>query len=59
MTPVILALLAALGIGAAGFALAPSLLGSSRADKRLKALRGDLALSRVTSSSQRTRETRR
>ena len=36
------ALLAIVGVGAAGFALVPSLMGSSRADKRFKALQGDI-----------------
>ena len=42
MTPLVLALLAVVCVGAAGFALVPSMLGSSRVDKRIKALQGDV-----------------
>ena len=59
MSPLIYALLAIVGIGAAGFALVPSLLGSSRADKRKKALQGDIQASRRQSSEDRSRDTRR
>lgn len=59
MTPIILALLAAVCVGAAGFALVPSLLGSGRADKRIKALQGDVRLNRATASADRTRDARR
>ena len=38
MNPLIYAILAIVAVGAAGFALVPSLLGSNRADKRIKAL---------------------
>src|SRR5690606_15433752 len=44
---------------AAGFALVPSLLGSSRADKRIKALQGDIQANRRTADAARTRDTRR
>jgi tight adherence protein B len=59
MTPIILALLAAVCVGAAGFALVPSLLGGGRADKRIKALQGDVRLNRATADATRTRDTRR
>src|SRR5688572_23959751 len=53
------ALLAIVGVGAAGFALAPALLGSSRADKRFKALQGDIQVNRRNADVARTRDTRR
>ncbi|HEY0919925.1 type II secretion system F family protein [Devosia sp.] len=59
MSPLILALLAAICVGAAGFALAPSLLGASRAGKRIKALQGDIQANRAATSAARTREQRR
>ena len=59
MTPLIFAILAIVGIGAAGFALMPSLLGSNRADKRMKALRGNLTVNRQDTNTQKTRELRR
>ncbi|MEO6395275.1 MAG: type II secretion system F family protein [Devosia sp.] len=53
-------LLAVLGVGAAGFALVPSMLGSSsRADKRIKALQGDIQANRRDADVTRTREGRR
>jgi tight adherence protein B len=59
MSPLIYALLAALAIGAAGFALVPALLGSNRADKRMKALQGDMQANRRESNAARDRESRR
>ncbi len=59
MSPLILALLAAVCIGALGFAVVPSLLGSSRADKRMKALQGDIQANRRESNAERDRENRR
>jgi len=59
MSPLILALLAVVCVGAAGLALVPSLLGSSRADKRIKALQGDVQANRRESSAARTRDLRR
>jgi tight adherence protein B len=59
MSPLIYALLAIVGIGAAGFALVPSMLGSSRAEKRKKALQGDLQVNRRQNTEERTRDTRR
>jgi tight adherence protein B len=53
------ALLAIVGVGAAGFALVPSLMGSSRADKRFKALQGDIQVNRRNADVARTRDTRR
>ena len=59
MSPLILALLAIICVGAAGFALVPSLLGSSRAEKRIKALQGDIQANRRTATATRSRDTRR
>jgi tight adherence protein B len=59
MTPLVLAILAVVCVGAAGFALVPSLLGGSRADKRFKALQGDIQANRRDANVQRTRENRR
>lgn len=59
MSPLIIALLAILCLGAAGFAFIPALLGGSRADKRLKLLQGDLQANRRTGQVQRNREDRR
>jgi tight adherence protein B len=59
MSPLILALLAVLAVGAAGFALVPSMLGSSRAQKRIRALQGDIQANRRESNAARDRELRR
>ena len=59
MTPIVLALLAVVAVGAAGFALVPSLMGSGRAEKRIKALQGDVQLNRRLNNDERTRDTRR
>lgn len=59
MNPILLAILAAVCVGAAGFALVPSLLGSGRAGKRMKAMQGDIRTARTTADAARTRDTRR
>ena len=59
MTPLILAVLAIVGVGALGFAFVPQLMGSSRADKRIKALQGDIQANRRTADAERTRDNRR
>src|SRR6218665_437261 len=59
MNPLIFMVLIAVCVGAAGFALVPSLLGGGRADKRIKALQGDIQANRREASASRTRETRR
>lgn len=59
MTPLLLALLAAVCVGAAGFALVPSLMGGGRAEKRMRALQGDIQANRRQSTEVRSRETRR
>lgn len=59
MSPLVLALLVVVCIGALGFALVPSLAGSSRADKRMKALQADVQVRRQVVSADKVRETRR
>ena len=59
MEMLLYALLAIVGVGAAGFALVPTLMGSSRADKRIKALQGDIQLNRRNADAARTRDNRR
>lgn len=59
MTSLLLALLAAVAVGAAGFALVPSLLGGGRAEKRIKALQGDIQVNRRLNNDARTRDMRR
>jgi tight adherence protein B len=59
MSPLIFALLAVVAVGAAGFALVPSMLGSGRASKRINALKGDMQANRREASATRTRESRR
>lgn len=59
MSPLVLALLAAVAVSAAGFALVPSMLGSSRASKRMKALQGDIQANRRENNAARTRDSRR
>jgi len=59
MTVILLALLAAIMVGTAGFALMPNALGGSRAEKRRKAFQGDISVKRVETSATRTRDARR
>jgi len=59
MSPLILALLVIVGVGAAGFALAPAMFGSRRADKRMRALQGDIQANRREADATRSREDRR
>lgn len=59
MTPLILAVLAIVCVGALGFALVPALLGGGRANKRIKAMQGDVQANRRTASLERNRDTRR
>ena len=59
MSPLVYVLLAVLCVGAAGFALVPSLLGSNRADKRRKALQGVVRANRQENNAARDREQRR
>jgi tight adherence protein B len=60
MDVLLYAILAIVGVGAAGFALVPSLLsGPSRADKRMKALQGDIRANRQVAETVRNRDARR
>ena len=59
MNPLLFMLLIAVCVGAAGFALVPSLLGGDRAGKRIKALQGDIQANRREASASRSREARR
>jgi tight adherence protein B len=59
VNPLIFMVLIAVCVGAAGFALVPSLLGGGRADKRIKALQGDIQANRREASASRNREARR
>jgi tight adherence protein B len=60
MNPLVLALLAIIGVGALGFALVPSLLpGTNRVDKRIKAVQGDVQLQRREADASRNRDVRR
>ncbi|MET0439880.1 MAG: type II secretion system F family protein [Devosia sp.] len=59
LTTILLAVLAVIAVGAAGFALVPSALGNTRADKRLKAYQGDIRTTRRELDVNRTRDARR
>ena len=59
MTTILLVILAMVTVGAAGFALVPSALGGGRAEKRRKALQGDIRVNRLEASAARTRDDRR
>ncbi|WP_332688959.1 type II secretion system F family protein [Devosia sp.] len=59
MTTILLVILAMITVGAAGFALVPSALGGGRADKRRKALQGDIRVNRLEVDAARSREDRR
>lgn len=59
MSPLVLALLAIVSVGALGFVFAPGLLGSGRADKRRKAMQGDYQATRKAISADRSKEDRR
>lgn len=59
MSPIVLGILVLVCVGALGAAFVPALAGSSRADKRMKALQADVQVRRQTVSADKTRETRR
>ena len=59
MNMLVYALLAIVGIGAVTLAFVPQLLGSSRADKRMKALQGDVQANRREADASRSRDDRR
>ncbi len=58
-TTLLLLVLFAVTIGAAGFALVPSALGNKRAEARMKAFQGDIRANRQTADASRVRENRR
>ena len=59
MTTILLVILAMVTVGAAGFALVPSALGGGRAEKRRKALQGDIRVNRLEATAARSRDDRR
>ncbi|NOZ33543.1 MAG: type II secretion system F family protein [Alphaproteobacteria bacterium] len=59
MTPIILIVLAVVAVLAGGFALVPGMASGGLADKRKKALRGEIPSPRVAESAKRQRDTRR
>jgi tight adherence protein B len=59
MNPLVYIVLGMVGLGALVMAFVPSLMGSSRADKRMKALQGDIQANRRETSAARNRDERR
>jgi tight adherence protein B len=59
MSMILLAVLGFVAVAAGGFALVPSLLGSTRADKRIKALQGDIQANRRDATNARNKDSRR
>lgn len=59
MTTILLIVLAMITVGAAGFALVPNALGGGRAEKRRKALQGDIRVNRLEVDAARNRDERR
>ena len=59
MNPIILVILAGVSLATLAFALAPSFMGASRADKRRKALQGNIQLNRREALAERSRADRR
>lgn len=59
MNTILLVILAMVTVGAAGFALVPSALGGGRAEKRRKALQGDMRVNRLEANAARSRDERR
>ena len=59
MNVLVYVLLAVVGIGAVTLAFVPQLMGPSRADKRMKALQGDIQANRREASASRNRDDRR
>lgn len=59
MNVLLLAFLAIVTVAAAGFALVPSMLGNSQADKRRKAFQGDIQVNRRENDATKTRDSRR
>ncbi|QDZ12982.1 type II secretion system F family protein [Devosia ginsengisoli] len=59
MNTILLVILAMVTVGAAGLALVPSALGGGRAEKRRKALQGDMRVNRLEANAARSRDERR
>jgi tight adherence protein B len=59
MDVLVYVVLAIVGVGAAGLAIVPAFSGSSRADKRMKALQGDIQVNRRNAETARSRDVRR
>jgi tight adherence protein B len=59
MTVILLAILAMVAVGAAGFALVPSALGGGRAEQRRKAFQGNTRVNRLENDAARNRDQRR
>ena len=59
MSILVYLVLGVVGLGALALAIAPQLMGSSRADKRMKALQGDIQGNRRAADVVRTRDDRR
>ncbi|WP_127144408.1 type II secretion system F family protein [Pelagibacterium montanilacus] len=59
MSPLVLAILVIICVGALGAALVPSIVGGGRAEKRFKALQGDQQVRRVDQAASRSRDSRR
>jgi len=59
MNLLVYGLLGIVALGAIAFAFVPQLSGSNRADKRIKALQGDIQANRRTADAERTKDSRR
>ena len=59
MNAILFILLAMIAVGTAGFALVPNAFGGGRADKRRKALQGDIRINRLEVDAARNRDDRR
>src|SRR3569832_2988641 len=59
MIALVFLILGVVGLGALAMAFVPSLAGSNRADKRMKALQGDIQAYRRNAEVSRSREDRR
>ncbi|WEK03564.1 MAG: type II secretion system F family protein [Candidatus Devosia phytovorans] len=59
MQTILLIILAMVTVGAAGFALVPNAMGGGRAEKRRKALQGDVRVNRLEVDAARNRDERR
>ena len=59
MNPIIFAILAIVGLGAAGLAFVPGILGPNRATKRIRSFQGDMAANRREATASKARDERR